>query len=250
MTGSRIRRQFDQGRLGLLASAPGIDSRTWIVIARVDDDADAVRWADEQDGPLGWLVDVTVQGGPLDQEPIDGCRVASAFAGADRGRFDPVERGALVVVALSEGGTNAEPTIVGVLPTDGAAPPAEVNGEALDEELAKATHVLVTPHAIEYQAGGDVRVKSDGVARWLGQDVELAELNASEPYVLGNKLKNALEAFAQSVQTAATQLVPPGPPVTPVTAAQASAALGTITVAVGQLTVDLERALSQRIRGE
>jgi hypothetical protein len=249
----RVGRQIDRGRLGQLASQPGIDPRSWIVLARVDDDDDAIRWAaaDSEDGPLGWIVDVTVQGGDLDQEGPIPCRLGAAYARDGELLSHPPGRGCLVLVAMPCGNLNGEPTIIGELPSDGCAPPSSVNGTELDEAYALATHLLVTKLDVDQEIGGDRRVKTgEGKThRLLGEALELADEGATQPFVLGNAQKSALDTFAQAVQTAFTNLNPGAPPTTPVTAAQVTIAVAGITAAVLQLSVDLQNALSTKIKG-
>lgn len=250
---NRIRRTFDRGRLGQLASQPGIDTRSWVVLARVDDDDDAIRWsgADGDDGPLGWIVDVTIQGGPLDQEGPIPCRLGSTYARDGELRSDPPSAGCLVVVVLPGGSLNGEPTIIGEMPSDGCAPPSSVNGTDIDEAYALGTLFLVTSKNVDEEIGGDRRVKTgEGKThRILGETIELADENATQAFVKGDAQKTAIDTFAQSVQTAFQQLLPAGPPVTPVTQAQVTTALGTITTAVVQLSTDLQNALSTKIKG-
>ena len=250
---SRIRTRVDQGRLAMLAAAPGIDTRTWVCIARVDDDEDAIRFAmaDDEAGPLGWLVDVTIQGGPLDQEPIDGCRVASYFGGNDTGKIDPIGQGCLVVVVLPAGGTNEEPTIVGVLDDITCPPPPSVNGTDIDEAYALATHILVTDKAVDEEVAGDIRVATpNGTHRLLGNLVELASEDAEQSFVRGdehiedvNSLRNALQNFGANL-AASTPAAPNGA----LTVADVAAAVTTLTNDLA--AIDFSRALSTRIKGE
>lgn len=226
--------------------APGIDPRSWVVIARVDDDPDAIRWAaaGSEDGPLGWLVDCTVQGGPLDQEPINGCRVSSSFDGDGTQRIEPIARDCLVVVVVPEGNVNAEPTIVGVLASAQCDPPDTVNGTTIDEAYALATHILVTSHAVDQQVAGDIRVKTDGANRVLGATVELADEGATQSFVKGDDQQSALDdwftAFNTWIALVQTGIVAGG---------------GTLdNTAIIQATVQLQQglsaALSSRIKGE
>lgn len=227
--------------------SPGIDSRTWVVIARVDEEEDAIRYAadDQNDaGPLGWLVDVTIQGGPLDQEPIDGCRVATYFGGNGTGRIDPIEAGCLVVVVLPSGNGNDEPTIVGVLDSVGCVPPTEVNGTTIDEEYALATHILVTDKAVDEQVAGDIRVRTEGTHRVLGENVELADEGASQAYVRGDDQNSALDTWYEAF-ISWIELVRLG-----ISAAGGSLDNTAITQATTQLITDLDGALSTRIKGE
>lgn len=198
-----IRRRLNPRALSTMASAPGTDPRTWVAIARIDEDPDAIRWREEEDGPVGWVVDVTITGGPLDQEGPLPCRLGSGFA-ADVGlRSDPPTPGGLVVV-LIPGNPNEECTIIAALPCEGQAPPSEVNGESLTEEYAMANHVLVTPHGVDEQIGGDRRIKTGGTHMLLGPLVELADEDAGASFVRGEDLESAVNALADALQQLAT----------------------------------------------
>lgn len=214
-TRQRIRRVFDRGRFGQLAQQPGIDTRSWIVLGRVDDDDDAIRWsgAEGDDGPLGWIVDVTIQGGDLDQEDGVPCRLGAAYARDGEIRSDPPARGCLVLVALPSGNLNTEPTIIGELPTDGCAPPSQVNGTDIDSDYALATHIFVTSLAVDQEVAGDRRVQTGegSTHRILGEAVELADEGAEQPFVRGtayadaeSDFLDALDTFAQAVNTGIT----------------------------------------------
>lgn len=254
MTTSRIRRSFDRGRLGMLASQPGIDTRSWIVLARVDDDDDAIRWSgpDGEDGPLGWIVDCTIQGGDLDQENEIPCRLGAAYARDGELRSDPPARGCFVLVALPCGNLNTEPTIIGELPTDGCAPPSEVNGTELDEAYALATHFLVTELDVDEQIGGDRRVKtgSGKTHRILGETIELADEDAGQAFVRGDDQKAQLDALIQALLQYAIDIAAsvPAPPNDALTVVDAAAAGTTLSTALSQ--IDFEPSLSTKIKGE
>ncbi len=249
-TSQRIRRRFDRGRLGQLAAQPGIDPRSWIVIGRVDDDDDAIRFsgADGEDGPLGWIVDVTIgDGGDLDQESEIPCRLGTAYAREGELRSDPPARGCLVIVALPCGNVNTEPTIIGELPTDGCAPPGSVNGTDIDEAYALATHILVTSLDVDEQIGGDRRVKTGGTNRVLGPLLELADEDATQSFVRGNDQQEGFDTFlttfntwAIAVDAAITALGGVIPPPTQ------QALIQGITL----LKTQLSEALSSKIKGE
>lgn len=197
-----VRRRINTKLLGQAGAAPGNDPRTWIAIARVDDDPDAIRFRDQEDGPVGWVVDVTFQGGPLDQEGPIPCRLGSSFTGNDALRSEPIARDCLVVVMIP-GNPNDECTIACQLPTVGCEPPSEVNGTELNEEYALVNHVLVTPHGVDEQIGGDRRIKTDGTHRILGPSIELADEGAGASYVRGEDLESAINAFADALNTLA-----------------------------------------------
>lgn len=254
-TKQRIRRRFDRGRLGQLASQPGIDPRSWIVLARVDDADDAIRWSGEdgEDGPLGWIVDVTVSdGGDLDQENEIPCRLGAAYARAGELRSDPPARGCLVLVAMPCGDLNTEPTIIGELPTDGRAPPSSVNGTDVDEAYALATHFFVTSLDVDQEVGGDRRVKTgEGKThRILGEELELADEGAGQAFVRGNDQKDVLDALIQALLQYAVDIAAsgPAPPNAALTVADAAAAGTTLSQALSQL--DFGSTLSTKIKGE
>jgi hypothetical protein len=254
MTISRIRRSFDRGRLGMLASQPGIDTRSWIVLARVDDDDDAIRWSgpDGEDGPLGWIVDCTIQGGDLDQEPEIPCRLGAAYARDGELRSDPPARGCFMLVALPCGNLNTEPTIIGELPTDGCAPPSEVNGTELNEAYALATHFFVTGLDVDEQIGGDRRIKTgDGKThRILGETIELADEGAGQAFVRGDDQKTELDKLKDALQQFGTDLAAstPAPPNGALTVADVIVAVTTLTQSLVQ--IDFEPTLSTKIKGE
>lgn len=258
---SRIRRVPDLGRLREAMAAPGADPRSWVVMARVDDDDDAIRW----DEGTGWVVDVTFTFGDLAGEGPVACRVASVFGGDGAGAFVPVKRGAEVAVVLPGGDPNTSPIIVGVgFNTEDVRVPTEVNGQTIDEDFAAANHVLVTDASVQQQVGERWRTSATQRATVEAPEVRLADEEADQSYVRGEDYADAADAladatddFGQQVLTAFTNLVPPGPPVTPVTQVQATAAVTTITtayaalaVAVGQFKAARNAYLSTKIKGE
>lgn len=230
----------------MLAQAPGIDSRVWIATARVDDDDNAIRFAvaGSDDGAQGWLVDVTIQGGPLDQDGPITCKVSASFGANEQGRLEPVTRDALVLISIPCGNTNTAPTIIGYAPCDDCAPPPNVNGTDIDEAYALANHILVTPHGVDEQVGGDRRIKTDGTHRILGPNVELADEGATQAYVKGNDQQQALDTWYTAF-IAWIELVRLG-----IVAGGGTLDNSTITTATNQLKADLTEALSQRITGE
>ena len=251
-TSQRIRRRFDRGRLGQLAEQPGIDPRSWIVLGRVDDDDDAIRWTgtDGEDGPLGWIVDVTIgDGGDLDQESEIPCRLGAAYAREGELRSDPPARGCLVLVAMPCGNLNTEPTIIGELPTDGCAVPGTVNGTDIDEAYALATHILVTTLDVDEQIDGDRRVKTGGTNRVLGPTLELADEGATQSFVKGDDQQQALDTFLTALDTWITSvesIMTAAPFPKPGLTGPKSA----LSLAISALKNDLSAALSTKIKGE
>lgn len=253
-TRSRVRRQIPSGRLGALASQPGIDPRVWIANARVDDDDDAIRWSgpDGDDGPLGWIVDVTIQGGELDQESPIPCRLGAAYAGDGELASNPPRRGCLVLVALPSGNLNTEPTIIGELPTEDCPVPGDVNGTDIDEAYALATHIFVTTKAVDEQVEGDRRIKtgSGSTHRILGEALEFADEGAEQAFVRGNDQKQQLDNLIQALLQYAIDIAASAPaaPNAALTVADAAVAGTTLSQALAQ--IDFGPSLSTKIKGE
>lgn len=252
-TSSRIRRTVDFGRIREGMRGPGSDTRTWLALARVDDDDDAISYdrAPPDGEGLGWIVDVTFQGGELDQEGPIPCRVSAAFAGDGQTRQEPVERGCEVLVLIPEGNSNASPTIIGQIHNGGdCRVPAEVNGVQIDEDYSKATHILVTPLAVDQQVAGTRRIKTGDTHRILGPLVELADEGAGQAFVRGDEhiddadaLKTALQNFGNALAAST-----PAPPNAALTVADVITA---VTALTGELAaIDFSRALSSKIKGE
>lgn len=258
---ARIRRSLDLGRLREAMAAPGSDPRSWVVLARVDDDDDAVRW---EEG-YGWIADVTFTFGDMSGEGPIACRVSSAFGGDGKASISPVERGSEVAVLLPGGDPMTAPLIVGVaFNSQDVRVPEEVNGQTIDEDFAKGNHILVTPHSVQQEVGERWRTSATDRATLEAPEVRLANEDADQSYVRGEDYADAADAladatddFGQQVLAAFGNLVPPGPPVTPVTQAQATSAVTTITtayaalaVAVGQFKAARNSYLSAKIKGE
>ncbi len=159
-TRSRTRRTIDVGRLREAMSAPGADPRSWVVLARVDDDPDAIRW----EPGTGWLVDVTVGSGELAGEDMIVCRVGSGLGGTSH-ESRPVPRGAEVVVVFPAGDPNVSPVIIDYVhnPTDSAVP-SEVNGTPVDEARALSTMLTKTTAGVDAELGAQVRIRAVAAA--------------------------------------------------------------------------------------
>lgn len=246
-TRSRIRRRIDLGRLRAAVSGPNVDTRTWISMARVDDDEDAIRW----DDALGWIADVTMAGGSLDQEGPIACRVTGPFVGNAKGSNEPVTRGQLVLVTLPEGDLNAAPVIVGALFTPDLPVPSSVNGIAVDEDVALATHILVTEHDVQQQVGQKWRTSATSRATLEAPEVRLATEDAAQSFVLGNDqataLKDAFDAigsFAQSLATATG-----APPNAALTVASVLLAYNVLAPKLVAAKTAIDNALSTKIKG-
>lgn len=239
----RVRRRPDFGRLREASAGPGADTRSWVTLGRVRDADDAVQWIEGS----GWVVDVELTFGDLagDSDPI-ACRVAQAFGGNGHGSSVPIKRAMEIVVLMPGGDTVASPVVVGILANrDDQRVPTEVNGETIDLAFAEATHFLVTPDNVEWQVGSEIRFAATDLARFLAQEVRLADAEADQAFVRGNDQKNGLVAFldAFDIFTALvkTQCAANVPPININTEA--------INAASAQLRQALANALSTRIKG-
>ena len=235
------RNKVDLGRLRVAMSGPGADPRSWIALGRIDDDPDALQWIPG----TGWVADVTLTSGEQAGEGPIPCRVASTFGDSAQGRLEPVARGAEVVVCFPSGDPNDQPVILGVLFAPGGNPvPTSVNGLANTEALVLAAHVLVTARDVRWQAGALVQLAA--------QAVELAQANATQPFVRGEAQRATLDTFLEALRTwsaaVAGALSTAG---FPIAAAQAAFA-GPLPVpnAIDATKNGLASALSTRIRGE
>jgi len=232
----KTRTRVDMSRVAEGLKMPGIDTRTWFAFARVDVDPDATVW----DPQLGWLVDVTIVGGPLDGDGPVLCRMASSGASNGRGRFDPPRQGALVVVAIPGGDSNADCVIIGQLNDEEYLAPTAVNGTTIAETFMSRTHVLAFP-------GEDFDAEFENV-RLTGQMV-LGDAKADQPYARGTDLADALGTLVDALSTFLDQAaVPPGP-FGSVAAPTFSAAGAALKAAVEQFKLARQTYLSKRIKG-
>lgn len=222
---SRRRRSPDVSRIGMAVSQPGIDPRSWVTTGRVDDDPEAIRW----ELGIGWVVDVTMTGGPLDGTGPVPCRVAEFGRGQDSGRFSPVKPGQEVAVLIVGGSPEVGPIVVGTLSNRGGseAPvtvaglpiayeaPVSVPLESVspyDTEIEKSS----TPNLVTERAGQELRqaakhiLESSGPASTL-----LGSRSATEPFVKGLSYTQAelqmLTALAVAFDSLATASAPPAP---------------------------------------
>ena len=146
-----LKKRWDVARMAEALKRPGIDPRSWLLMARVDDDPDALRW----DTKLGWIVDVTITSPALSGAGPVPCRVASSVSSAGNTKSDPVERDCEVVVLIDEGDPNGNCVIVGQLHNGGGCEAALlVNGLPIVESLVTGTHVLRSAYAEEHQIDG------------------------------------------------------------------------------------------------
>jgi len=199
------RKSPDMVRIGEAVSQPGIDPSSWANIARVDDDPDAITWDEE----IGWIVDVTFQGGKLDQEGPVPCRVSAPFAAKMELESNPIAQGCEVLVVLPGGDANESPMIVGQMSNSGDCPvPLAFRAQGTEsaptpitESLMLDTHVLITEHSKRQQVGAYWRCDATDAAGLHAEGVTLADPNATQAYVRGDEFGEALGAFCDGVNT-------------------------------------------------
>lgn len=235
-TRSRIRTRVDMSRVAAGLKTPGIDPRTWVAFARVDEDPDATVW----DAEWGWICDVTIVGGPLDGDGPIVCRMPTRGQGNGVGEQHPPRQGGLVVVAIPEGNTNADCIIIGQLHDVDHVVPATVNGTTIDEPFATRTHILAYP-------GEDFDAEFENV-RLTGQMV-LGVPDADQPYARGNDLADALNALADAFDAFLDAAPAPPGAFGSVAAPTFTAAAVPLKVAIEQFKLSRDQYLSTRIKG-
>lgn len=230
-------RRPDVGRIRESVSGPGIDTRSWIAAARIDDDPDAIQFLPG----FGWVADVTFHSGALMGEGPVPCRVLSAFGSPNEGTSCPVSRGAEVLVAITDGDLGVQPVILGYLHNPTTDPlPTSVNGQPVNEGTAETTVFAKTNEGLNAEFGGPVRVSSSVKLSAEAPQVALADENATQSFIRGNDFQTASNAFTAAIGTFAAGLVPPPPP----------AVLGALNTAIAAYNLAVAAALSTRVRGE
>lgn len=248
-TRSRIRRVVDFGRLRDAMSAPGADPRSWLAVGRIDLDPDAVRW----ERGIGWVADVTVSSGELSGENFIPCRIPSPVGGTGELEARPIAPGAEVLLAFADGDPNVSPMILGYFYNgEDLVVPDSVNGQTIDESLAKATHILVTTKNVEQQVGNTYRVKATSNAKLLAQNISLAEDAASQKYVRGDDFSSALDTFLTDLTTflAALATAVPAPPNGALTTAAVAGALADFLPKIEAFKNAKNLYLSTRVKAE
>lgn len=191
------RETIDFGRLAGALARDGIDTRTWVSLARVDVDKDATVW----DPVLGWIVDITFVAGELDGEGPIPARMGSLGAGASKGKHDPPRQGALVVVVVIAGDPNVEVVILGYLHDLEHKPVTTINGTELTEELASHTFIDAFPDEDKESEYQNLRMTGRDSAKILGEQVRLADNEAAQAYVRGDDYAAAEAAFLDAMST-------------------------------------------------
>lgn len=244
-TGSRIRKAIDFGRLRHAMEGPTADTRTWMAIARVDSDPDAIQFLDG----YGWVADVTITSGQLSGEGPIPCRVMTPFGASGEGTSCPVALGAEVVLAIPDGNANVQPVIIGYLHNPTIALPTSVNGNPVNESTATTTVFAKTESSLNAEFGPTARISAANQASLEAPNIRIADENATQPYVRGNDLQTATNQLVTALNTYASALGA-GAPASPVLIGTASAAATALATALGSFASAITAALSTRIRGE
>lgn len=191
MTRSRARRVPDALRLGMALSQPGIDPRSWVTSARIDDDPEAVYW----DPELGWIADVHFVGGSLDGEGPIPCRVAGDQRGPLAGRFCPLKPDQEVAVLILGGNPEEGPVIVGTLTNQTSQAPLMVAGLPIDPSGAPSVpFTSVSPHDSEIVVGENLAEEHQEVLQQATRRV-IETLGPAASLLLGSRL--ATEPFVK-----------------------------------------------------
>lgn len=264
MTGTRqnfartmVRRRPDYRRVGDAVSFPGIDPRTWVSLARVDTDEDAIVWDEEE----GWLVDVTFVGGELDGEGPVVATMGSLAQGNGQGRYLPPRAGGLVLVSVPNGDANDEVVILQQVHTTNEVAATTINGDTIVERdagngevAAIETHIDAFPQEDADQQWRTRRVATSGAHRLHGETLELGIPDADQPFARGNDLADALNNLSSALDTFLNALAiipvlippPPGSPVANVN----PAAIATLRTAITTFQNARNQYLSTRISGD
>lgn len=190
-------------------AGPGLDTRSWVEMARIDDDPDAVVWDDH----LGWLADVTIESGGLAGEGPINCSVKGA-CGRGRGIYQPLRPGDRVVVEFISGDPNVDAVIVGrVHDVDDCTAPTTVNGDTIVETNASTGQVAADETTIAALAGEDLEAEFRrgriGASSHFGvacPDVCLGTDDADEHAVLGDAFMSDLSDFLTAMNTFCSSL--------------------------------------------
>lgn len=205
-TSGTARKTMDWSKIREAVTGPGIDPRVWVLMGRIDDNPDAVRW----EAPHGWIADITVHGGPLDQEGPIACRVACALASNGEIGSCPVQLGDEVIVVVPVGDANAGPIIVGQLSGGEKPTPTTVNGFPLEEAFALLNLVLRAAKGLQVELDGltqfssaqGVQVISDALIMLGGTPL----VPPIEPVIKGASFVSALASYLGALQNWATQV--------------------------------------------
>lgn len=238
MARSSVRLRPDMNRLSEAVSRPGIDPRAWVVMARVDDDPDAIVW----DSQIGWIVDVTF----LDGEGPITCRVVSDSQGSLAGSIRPVRPDSLVAVLVPNGDPNDEAIIVGDLhDAETNLAPTTINLKPITEELASSTHIDAFPSEDLDQEWSNVRITAS-------QSMKLGIAEPLQSFVRGDDYSDALDAFLTALDTFVTNVAASvgAPPNLALTVADYAAQIGPLKAEIANFKAARTTYLSTLIKGD
>lgn len=186
----------------------GIDPRTWVTAARVDDDPEASTW----DPTLGWIVDVSPYGSDLEGDSELPCRIAvMGPGGAGFGEYLPPTRGCELVVGVVDGDPGSNPVILGYLSNeDDCQVPTEVNQLPIDGDALESSAAVVSPFDTEIRRSahnrreefeGDRHVQAANQILEVAGQLKLALRDASQSYVRGERFVEILTAWIDAVSS-------------------------------------------------
>jgi hypothetical protein len=178
---SRVSSAIDTNRLSEAVSRPGVDPRSWVSLAVVDDfaiDSEGV-WAD-----------VTL----MPSRRKETCIVGAAYAGNGFGFYAPLYKDDQVVVVFP-GGDATSPVIVSRLHSQADAPPSTA------QAAANASDVILVIESgkhlrIETGGAGNIILEPKGAGK-----VEIGGEANVDPMVLGQKLSTWLTALITALDT-------------------------------------------------
>lgn len=219
----------DVERIGEAISRPGIDPRTWVATARVDNDPDAFYF----DEDVGWIIDATVNGGSIHGSLV-ACRQGSTWPGVSGyGSYLPPDKDEELLVVFPGGDPEEDPIVLGTLTNgDGGKPPTSICGRSVvatgttspggdiaapDCEFSKSPYSVVREWdgELHYQAKqitlkskSKAEIKADKSALVSSPDttiesttapLKLGTATAISPVTRADMLAQALGIFADSV---------------------------------------------------
>lgn len=155
----RARTSIDFGKISAAVARPGIDPRTWLTYALVDEVG-----FDENNG---MFADVTYI--PTREEQT--CLVGAAYAGNGFGLWAPLEVDDVVLVALPNGDSNSGPVIIARLWNAADKPPSELgSGEVPTENVVCRVQAGKRLRFIT-SGGGNAEIVAEGDGKvLLGSD--------------------------------------------------------------------------------
>lgn len=212
-TRARKRRTPDVGRMARALSHSGIDPRSWVAAGRVEDDPEAFRW----DPELGWIADVSLYGGGLDDVTELPARTLGQGRGDKQGEFVPPGQGCEVLLAIPGGDISENPVVVGGLTNASTClAPTEVNDLPINGDLQSSTPQAVSPYDTEIKRSphnrrehydGDIHTQAQRQVIEAAQQVLLATREAKQSFLRGeeftSKLGDYLTAMATYIEKAA-----------------------------------------------